>query len=258
MIRSLACLATVGMLLVLAASVHADLILQLKPADYNESTGTWHDTSGNNNDATQATADARPALVTGQTVNGSSVLRFDGWDYQALTSSITDNALTIFAYLRPVSGSLKAIVGGSSGDLEYRIYSTPTPLRQELVMQQVQKIATSFTDLSVTSFSSISLAIDKGENTYSFRLEGNSDGSGTSALIETIGGIHYVGAALSAVEYFKGDIAEIRIYNTAMSDTERSAVEAEFVASYQAIPEPASLSLLALGGLLLIRHRRKA
>ena len=52
----------------------------------------------------------------------------------------------------------------------------------------------------------------------------------------------------------KGYIAEIIIYNSALSDTDRVAVEDYLYGKY--IPEPATIALLGLGGLVLIRKRR--
>jgi hypothetical protein len=51
-----------------------------------------------------------------------------------------------------------------------------------------------------------------------------------------------------------GYISEIIIYDSALSDTDRTAVEAYLYNKY--IPEPATIALLGLGGLALIRKRR--
>jgi len=53
-----------------------------------------------------------------------------------------------------------------------------------------------------------------------------------------------------------GDIAEILIFNRALNATELAQVDAYLVATY--IPEPASLGLLSLGGVLLVRRRKTA
>ena len=52
-------------------------------------------------------------------------------------------------------------------------------------------------------------------------------------------------------------IAEIRIYDTAMSAAEITTVHNELAAFYAPVPEPSSAALLGLGGLALMMRRRK-
>jgi len=55
--------------------------------------------------------------------------------------------------------------------------------------------------------------------------------------------------------FFDGDMAEILIYNTALTSVERQDVTEYLVAKWS-IPEPASIVLLAFGGFVLYRRRR--
>jgi len=56
--------------------------------------------------------------------------------------------------------------------------------------------------------------------------------------------------------WFQGDIAEIIAFEGVLSETDRKAVETYLYAKYIDVPEPATMSLLALGGLTLLRRRR--
>lgn len=58
--------------------------------------------------------------------------------------------------------------------------------------------------------------------------------------------------------YFAGDIAELLVFSTNLTAAQRSAVEGYLLNKYiLEIPEPTSLALLGLGGLLILRRRRR-
>ncbi len=60
-----------------------------------------------------------------------------------------------------------------------------------------------------------------------------------------------------ARDFATGYIAEIRIYDTAMTDLEIAAINAELSAKYAAGLEPSSAALLGIGGVTLILHHKK-
>ena len=65
-----------------------------------------------------------------------------------------------------------------------------------------------------------------------------------------------IGADTSALDRVMfGDIAEVRVYNTALTPAEHNALIQE-LQDYYYVPEPGTSLLLALGGLALIRRRR--
>ena len=131
--RTAATLVIVAGLMGVLTDANEELVLRLAAADYDSNTGTWTDTSGLNNHATQGDPGRQPTLVAGQTESGSPIVRFDGPDFLDLTSTIlpTSDAdgFTVFAFLRPLApDAWRSIVSGLEGGFSYNI--TPTNLQR--------------------------------------------------------------------------------------------------------------------------------
>jgi len=60
----------------------------------------------------------------------------------------------------------------------------------------------------------------------------------------------------TATNWFKGGIAEVIVFKGVLSDDDRQAVEMYLMGKYAIVPEPATMTLLALGGLALLRRRK--
>lgn len=211
-----------------ASSAHASLVLQLQASNYNQSTGTWTATVGSN--ATQATAANRPTLVSSLTPNGYSAVRFDGNDRLGITVPIPSGTpYTAFVFLRPndIAGTGGGtIFAGAAGSFHYRMSNE----KQSAVRMNQAALGDGTATLSTTAFSSINATVSPSGGTY--RLNGAAVGTNAaSSFTSTIGSI---GSHIQDVpgEFFSGDIAEIRIYNTVLTDLERAAVESEFNAAY--------------------------
>lgn len=212
-----------------AFASHAALQLRLEAGNYDPGTGTWTDSSGNNNHANQATPGNRPSLVANQTATGAPALRFDGsTDFLTLSAGIpttSANGFTVLAYLRPNGG--RTIVAGGLGSFQHRISGS----LQQVVEANQQQRGTSNTALSTTNFSSVSAQGNSAGG--SFCLNGNPDGALSAQAFAPYEPITHVGRKnVGSTELFSGDIVEIRVYDEQLSAAAIQAAEAEFIASY--------------------------
>jgi len=243
--------------------------------DENGAVSAWNDQSGNGNNATQATAASQPLLVANQ-LNGNSVLRFDGANdiLQVLNPSALSNMEGFTMFLvgkyRSTAGDQIMFAGSnantySSGN-QYFWYSS---------MAAVNDISL---NLGSGDSSILMGPVDTNYNTYgmTFTWEGSGNPNTTawingntaqgtsnySSLSIGSGGRLDIGALIhGSTMYYAGavDIAEIRIYDTALSESEQALVQAELNSKYFPIPEPSSIALGISGILFLaiLRHRRR-
>jgi hypothetical protein len=145
-----------SLLLFSELAVQADEVLELKAANYDPSTGIWKDSSSSGNDATGLVAP--PALTPAQTLNGSAVVTFDGTNFLTLTPGISSTGFTCFAYVRPMPGDSRTIVGGGTGSFQYRVGGDGFGDKQEVLQRNLVRLGESTTDVSTSNFSIISIA----------------------------------------------------------------------------------------------------
>lgn len=197
----------------------------------------WEDSSTNGYDATQAIAGERPTYMTG-ILNGLPVVRFDdpgsvgpaGDGDQLTTTSIGALAdMSLFLVAKPVDvlsryaltfgGDTRALVYGFANTTHWTWFNG------------------SFTNLAAFNVTKFQVVSYTGANTLtgSWAVGGNMGGGNTNP--------------------FKGDIAEVIVFDRALSITERQEVT-EYLIGKWAIPEPSSVALLGLGGVILLRRRQ--
>ncbi len=191
----------------------------------------WNDQSGNLNHAQQPLAAQQPLLVANQ-LNGRPVLRFDGTDdFLAAASSPTlANTGDISSFFvvkfddfdtyRTVWAKTEAHLPRSTDF--YTQPGTGLPLIYRGGAAEVQNVV-SGAALTAGEFAVVGFDM-AGTDVHHF-LNGALTGGGTiTAALQDTGKPLLIGQRDDAVTRTKGDVAEIVIYNSALSDTDRAQV----------------------------------
>jgi hypothetical protein len=127
-------------------------------------------------------------------------------------------------------GDSRTIVGGDSGSFQYRIGGDGFGDVQEVLQRNLVRLGVSNTNLDTSgaTFSNISVTYSGAPGT--FRIGEAGDGSPGNIFYSPT---NLVGAASGPNEFYAGDIAEIRIYNTVLSDADRATIEEQIRQTYE-------------------------
>ena len=201
----------------------------------------WQDKSGNGRHISQATANARPALKTG-IKNAKNVIRFDGANdiLSVANSAISQNigVLNLFAVCRSTktlsSSVYQTVIHNSNG-------TTVGPSRSDIYISNAIEVGGR--RLDTDSFQSVkpgTLATNEwvlaganfNYNAASLTAYKNGTGASRSPSFQTVGTtpntpslLFGIGSFANVNEFLTGDIAEIIIYNKALTTTQRQSVE---------------------------------
>jgi hypothetical protein len=145
-----------------------------------------------------------------------------------LTQGISATGFTCFAYVRPLPGDSRTILGGRTASFQYRIGGDGFGDKQEVLQRNVERLGESTTDVSTSRFSIISIGYAGGGGP--FRLAEADDGTPRTLFYAPI---ILIGAASGPSEFYIGDIAEIRIYNEVLSDADRATIEEQIRKTYE-------------------------
>ena len=190
----------------------------------------WNDKSGNVNNATQGTASFQPELVAGA-ANGRPVLRFDGIDdVMALPSVVISGtvARTLFFVCRSDNAS-------TSAGIISLTTSTTAGTRYDLVPEVALRVASgsklwtqsvqSATDYFVLTVQNV--ASSDVDATLA-RLDGVDmvqQSAGARAINTGSAGTTRFGEQNNGSNHYSGDLAEIVLYDRALSLSEMQSVE---------------------------------
>ncbi|MGH2359749.1 MAG: LamG-like jellyroll fold domain-containing protein [bacterium] len=201
---------------------------------------TWADSSSSANDVTQATAANKPTLQTNE-INGKPVVRFDDVNDRLGRADDADfdfgsGNFSVFAVAKP-TGSRGAIIckdnyqgadgfyvkcadNGEigSGTLWFAYWNGSTTV-------SMGAVDTAFHQLAAiregTGANQVKLYLDKTNSANT------TDARTLSNALEL-----RVGSAVNNADFFGGDIAEILVYNSALSTADRQSVETYFSSKY--------------------------
>lgn len=202
------------------------------------------DKSGNSNHLTQSTGSSQPSLVAA-VQNGLSVLRFDGSnDYLSHNVIVSDpTELTLICVVKSINGSLGNIwshrdeatrviqlnYAGNPDQLRFSMRGSGNALQHAYVNTQLNTFATFGFVFNKTASNHFSFT----NKTKGTAVTAAFSGENFTSTLNTLGASYYNG---SYSGFFEGDICEVVIYNTALSDADREAVEDYLIAKWGITP----------------------
>ena len=220
----------------------------------------WEDKSGNARHATQATSGNRPQRKTG-VFNGLDILRFDGSDDFLDSTDFLDlssgQEITIFAAVKSAVtgvsqtivskyGKSNAAVSGTADGWGFRL------LNSEKIdffgsIDEGSGVSTRLSDSTVSASGLTVLAVKVAAGSLSgatlYRNSSTVASSATASNAETLEDTSYavtVGALRYTfnttvnkyLQFFNGDIAEVIVYDSALADSARNAVESYLMSKW--------------------------
>ena len=217
------------------------------------SVSAWDDQSGNLNNAAQSDTTAQPQLVD-NAVNNKPVIRFDGDnDYLSVSNSpsvaIAGDITTFFVVNFDDFDTFRAVWAKTASNLPaandwYALPNTGIPR----AYRGNGAAANGFVDgtTALTAGAYLIVGWDTAGTTLHHYLNGEPNGEGqiTAALADA-GTPLLIGTRGDLFTKMKGDIAEIVIYNTALSDADRGKV-VDYLGSKYALPVSAGGPQLAV------------
>lgn len=176
----------------------------------------WEDQSGNGRHATQATSNNRPVLKT-SVKNGKNVLRFDG----------DNDGLQITSYALGSSPSYSVFIVIYQNGLQFAVWLEGGNLNPYLATTGNNK---GFRHYDGSNVFDVTQTTENLWNLFSYRQSTTArnyfrnDGTINTGTASTRAAtFEYIGRSNNGY-YYKGDIAELIIYNSYLSDSSRELV----------------------------------
>ena len=190
---------------------------------------TWGDVSGFDNDASQSTSANQPTLVS-NSMNGNPVIRFNGTTSKmslpaSSTLGIQSNPYEMFIAAKSTSSDVQFLIsGGATEQFEYHLNGSSgarfIPLQTSPTTYLDLGTAATYSDGNAHVFSA--RASNSGG---AVRVDGVDGGTSSGNILSSNSGALQLGVRSDGTYYFNGDIAEVILYNTNLSTSDRSTVE---------------------------------
>lgn len=203
---------------------------------------SWTDASGSGNHATQGTASRRPILVTNDFgPNGRAAVRFDGVDDQLVLPPVVTGDFTIVVVFRSVTGNTAYSQWyGAPGLVDAEVSGGANDFGMSFNGRILA--GTGSPDVTLTS----SPAYQDGVPHIATMTRRRASGLLTLwidgvQVHEVTGGTQLLdsptritlGSLQTDLGWFRGDLAEVRIYDGALTDLTLGGIHAELLATYQ-------------------------
>ncbi len=186
---------------------------------------TWGDVSGFDNDASQSTSANQPTLVS-NSMNGNPVIRFNGTTSKmslpaSSTLGIQSNPYEMFIAAKSTSSNVQFLIsGGATEQFEYHLNGVGARFIPITSTYLDLGTAGNYTDGNAHIFSA--RASSSGG---AVRVDGIDGGTSSGNILSSNSGALQLGVRSDGTYYFNGDIAEVILYNTNLSTSDRSTVE---------------------------------
>ncbi|MBI3123887.1 MAG: T9SS type A sorting domain-containing protein [Ignavibacteriales bacterium] len=191
----------------------------------SSSVSNWGDVSGFDNDGSQSTSANQPTLVS-NSMNGNPVIRFNGTNSKltlptSATIGIQNNSYEMFVVAKSASSNVQFLISGNATEqFEYHLSG---------VGVRFIPITSAYLDLgSSGAFTDGNAHIFSGRASSSggaVRVDGIDGGTSSANILSSNSGALQLGVRSDGAYYFNGDIAEVILYNTNLSASDRSTVE---------------------------------
>jgi hypothetical protein len=193
----------------------------------------WDDKSGNGRNVTQGTGAAQPTTNL-NSINGKNVLRFDGGDVMSGSMAIDVGTVTVFVVARETSNVNFAgffVLAPSSGDDQSTDNSVVTSAFQLTTIFNAQRKNTNATIVSSVNITPFGVYVARFSSNGLCEVFSNTVIGGTATASSTFGnsttalvGGRYQAGNISGSFRLNGDIAEIIVYPTTLTNNEMNVV----------------------------------
>jgi len=223
----------------------------------------WGDISGQQNNATQSMSGDKPTLVSGA-INGLPAVSFNG-SSQFLqlpggsTFSNFSSGASIFVVTNPasVTSGARFIDLGNGSASDNLLLDEPSSSGAALY------VYTGSSPSNVTSSSAITTnqfqlleAVYNGTTTATISTDGveGAQSASMNTIANTNRANNYIGQGSGGGNYFEGQIAEMLVYNRAVTTSEQGSIEGYLLSKYQILPSQstAAPTISVAGGTLTV------
>lgn len=230
--------------------VSANLLLHLRSdVGVTYSSGTvsaWADQSGNGNNASQSNASLRPTITLSSANSGVlPVITLDGstqyFNLPTDFSNLTAGASAFFVTRHASSsatGTLFSCGNSSNNDaLIARTVGTNAAL-YSFAGSTSSNVTTSSNPLSTSNLQLVEFTLEPGQSagtaTGRVYVNGNLEATATNLqnLANTSRTSNFIGVGDGLSNYFSGDLCEVLVYSTKLSDSQRKSVESYILSKY--------------------------